>query len=386
MFKKKAEISYDYPGKTGKLKFKWRTFKKWLYLYRQYGIDGLKPSFRSDKGKSRKIDPGVHAKIKQLFNEKDFKTVSNAYRYLLRNEIITPEDFTEVTLRNFVKNNNIQFRPVEKKARKSFEAPHINVLWTADFMHGPYVRNGKGKAKTYLCAIIDDFSRVIVGAKFYIAESSLCLQITLKNAVLTYGVPQKFYCDNGKVFVSGYIHMVCARLGTALIHSKPYDSPGRGKIERFFLTVRNMFLPNVNIQYEDKLTLEYLNKEFHQWLHMEYLKRTHAGIGEAPIDKYINDIPNVKVRQITSAEIDHIFYHTIYRKVKNDSTVTVNNVLYETPSKFIGKKIEIRFPLDNPEELKIFENNQQIGSLKKLDKHFNSENTIKYHLAEEDNV
>lgn len=69
--------------------------------------------------------------------------------------------------------------------------------------------------------------------KNYRSENSLSLQKTLKQAVLTYGVPQRFYCDNGKVFSSGYIHMVCAKLGTALIHSKPYDSPSRGKIERF---------------------------------------------------------------------------------------------------------------------------------------------------------
>jgi len=79
-------------------------------------------------------------------------------------------------------------------------------------MHGPYATEGKKKLKTYLCAIIDDYSRLITGACFFLSEHSLSLQKTLKQAVLTYGIPQRFYCDNGKVFSSGYIHMVCAKL------------------------------------------------------------------------------------------------------------------------------------------------------------------------------
>lgn len=143
-------------------------------------------------------------------------------------------------------------------------------------MHGPYVKDGKKKIKSYLCAIIDDYSRVITGGAFYLMESSLSLEKTLKDAVLTYGIPQKLYCDNGKVFVSGYIHQVCAKLGTALIHSKPYDSPSRGKIERFFRTVRDMFLPN--IPYNEQLSIEILNNMFKEWLLKQYHHNFHRGI------------------------------------------------------------------------------------------------------------
>jgi general secretion pathway protein A len=64
--------------------------------------------------------------------------------------------------------------------------------------------------------------KLTTGAAFFFEESSLALQITFRDAVLTYGILLKLYCDNGKVFVSGFIHMVCARIGTALIHSKPF--------------------------------------------------------------------------------------------------------------------------------------------------------------------
>lgn len=374
-FKEAVRQRYVVPGKPEPCKFSWVTLKKWLHLYRKYGIDGLKPSFRVDKGKSRKIGEEIQQKIKDICQTRNLKTVSNLYRHLLQEKIITTETFTEVTLRNFMKAENIVFMKEPKQPRKKFEVPHINMLWTADFMHGPYVRNGKQKMKTYLCAIIDDHSRVITGAHFFLRESSLSLQKTLKSAVLTYGVPHKFYCDNGKVFVSGYIHLVCAKLGIALIHSKPYDSPSRGKIERYYRTVRDMFLPLLT--YDEHLTLDVLNEQFSAWLH-DYHHRIHKGINQAPMDRYLNDLQNVKRKEIAPHEADAYFYHSIQRTVKNDCTIVFRKIEYEVPAKYIGRKIEIRFPLDNQEKLSLFENNIQIHALTKLDKHLNSENTIRY--------
>lgn len=383
-FEKAAAREYDFPGKVDRLAFNPRTFKKWLHIYRKEGYEGLKPSRRIDLGKSRKISMPMGEAIRELCDEYDFKTISNLYRYLLTEGVIESENFTEVTLRNFLKANKIAFESGESKPRKAFEAPHINILWTADFMHGPYVRDGKSKLKTYLCAIIDDYSRLITGAQFFLSEHSLSLQKTLKEAVLTYGIPQRFYCDNGKVFSSGYIHMVCAKLGTALIHSKPYDSPSRGKIERFFRTVRDMFIPNLYIE-NKTFSLEELNTDFSRWLLDEYNINKHKSINDTPMDRYLADMSNVSIKTIVPAEADHYFHHTIFRKVKNDSTVTVDNILYEVPAKYIGKKIEIRYPLDNPEDFRIFEENNQVAVLTKLDKHFNSEIRIAY-LSEDDNV
>lgn len=386
-FQKAAQREYDYPGRMERVRFRFRTFKKWLHIYRTSGYEGLKPSRRSDRGQSRKISLNTRELIVHLCAEYEFKTISNLYRYLISENIIEHKNFTEVTLRNFLKANNISFESKDighsvRRPRKAFEVPHINILWTADFMHGPYINEGKKKLKTYLCAIIDDFSRLITGAYFYTEESSLALQKTLKQAVLTYGIPQRFYCDNGKVFSSGYIHMVCAKLGTALIHSKPYDSPSRGKIERFFRTVRDMFIPNLYINSKE-LTLEILNDSFRQWLLDEYNNNTHKGINNTPMNRYLGDIPNTRVKTISPSEADLYFHHSLFRLVKNDSTVTVNNVLYEVPARYIGKKVEIRFPLDNPEDLRLFENNDQCAVLTKLDKNYNSEVKIRY-SAEED--
>lgn len=378
-FKELAKKEFQYPEEENQVRFCYRTFLKWLHLYKKYGYNALKPSERNDKGQSRKISNSLKEQITNLCIEYDFKTVSNLYRFLVAEGMIQSESFTEVTLRNFMKANNIRFQPEGKKPRKAFEVPHINMLWTADIMYGPYIKVGKKNMRSYLFAIIDDYSRLITAASFYDSDGSLSLAKTLRAAISVYGLPQRFYCDNGKVFSSGYLHMICAKLGIALIHSKPYDSPSRGKIERFFRTVRDMFLPMLlNIGDKSELTFETLNEKFNTWILEQYNLNEHRGINDTPMDRYLLDMENVKTRSLTEQESEYYFYNTIQRTVKNDSTITVNKTLYETPAKYIGQKIEIRFPLDNPEDLRLFENDKQCAVLKKLDKHLNSELKIRY--------
>ncbi len=68
------------------------------------------------------------------------------------------------------------------------------------------------------------------------------------------------YVDNGKIYRSDMLHFACACLGITLIHTKPYDAASKGKIERFFLTVRKRFLPLLS---ENDLTLlANLNQKF----------------------------------------------------------------------------------------------------------------------------
>lgn len=92
-FRQMARKEYDIPGK-GPVKFEWETFKKWLYLYKKKGFDGLISSGRSDKGKSRKIDEGLAIHIGQEIEAHDLKTISNLYRHLIKRGLIDYDSFT----------------------------------------------------------------------------------------------------------------------------------------------------------------------------------------------------------------------------------------------------------------------------------------------------
>ncbi|MEW6608462.1 MAG: DDE-type integrase/transposase/recombinase [bacterium] len=356
-FKDLAQKSFTPPSSTQK-HFSWKTFKHWLRLYRLFRFDGLKPKTRNDASKSRKITDSLSQTISQLLESYLAISVSALFRLMLDQNYISPGRICESTLRKFIIDNQLINQTPTPTPRKKFEKPHINDLWIADFLHGPHLLIDGKKQKIFLVAIIDDHSRLIVGANWSLKENTTTLEIVFKQALLTYGLPKLFYCDNGQVFSSQH-----------LIHSKPYDSPSRGKIERFFRTVRQNFLPLCCL--ENKYSLSGFNQLFITWLD-QYHRRFHHGIEMPPLDKFLNDSKSYPVRRINPQDIDHIFYQTIHRLVKNDATVSINGILFETPAKYIGSMVEVRYPSDQPFDLYIYENDQPQVKLHRLNQIENS--------------
>jgi putative transposase len=345
-FRDVAQKAYQVPGKSMPKSYSISTLKGWLRAYRRGGIDALYPSVRKDSGTSKKIDQTVAESIGDTLSTYPQVSASAMYRMLVKQGVITKEVFTETTLRNYIRKNKLRESQKETVGRKKFEMPAVNMLWSIDFMHGPSVTDKwthNKKRKTYMCAIIDDHSRLIVGAAFAFAENSLALANVLKAALLQYGIPEKIYCDNGAAFSTHTLQMACARIGTALIHSKPYDSPSRGKIERFNRTVRQKFL--AVLPKEARASLNAFNQHFDTWLMDDYQNVTHSGIEEAPKTRYMKSMAQKSIRRISEHELNQSFYESFVRKVKKDATISIDRCLFEVPCEYIGYKVEVRCPL-----------------------------------------
>jgi putative transposase len=368
-FKDMAKRVHNLPDGSQK-KFHWRTFKTWLRIYRLQGFDGLKPIQRKDCGKTRVISPGLADAIKAGLAEYPSLSCATLYRILVNDGSILNSSPAEGTVRAFIKDNNLRPKDGNPAPRKKFEKPFVNDLWLCDFLHGPRLLAGGKKKKIFLTAIIDDHSRFIVGFRWAFQENTHTLEMALKYAFSAHGLPKVLYCDNGAVFVSSHLQLICARLGIALIHSKPYDSPSRGKIERFFRTVRDNFL--VLLPQHREHTIEDFNERFRSWLDQEYHRRLHHGILQSPLDRYINNSKNLSLRRVNQNELEECFFHTFHRKVKNDSTISVNGELYEVPPEYIGSNIELRAPADDDIELWIYENDKPVIKIQKVDPVANS--------------
>lgn len=358
----------------GVKRFKANTMRNWLLQYRNGGIDNLKPEPRNDKGIAKKITGETSDKIKRVIEEFPFLSCAGIYRLLLKRGEINPCDFGETTLRSYIKNNELR-KGAEKEDRRKYEKENVNELWVTDFMNGPYLKDGKKKRQTYLCDIIDDHSRVIAGGQFYFGENSAALAHTLKGAVSVYGIPNVLYCDNGKVFVSGYLQHVCAKTGIALVHSKPYDSPSRGKIERFHRTVREKFLACLDYA---ALDIAGLNRLFEEWLDKEYHKQLHTGINERPIDRYFSNSAKVNIKTLSEHELDNCFLNVMTRQVRNDATVSINKRIYEVPAKYIGRKVELTFPIDKPDSITLMDDGMPVAVIKEINL---AENANKPHTS-----
>jgi putative transposase len=286
----------------------------------------------------------------------------------LRNKhLIAPdEELNPTTCYRFL--NSVDTEPTgEQNAdRRRFEAEYPNAIWQCDVLHGPLVRVEDGSLKkAYLFGIMDDHSRLVVHAQFYLNETVDSLRDCLKQAIQKRGVPQKFYVDNGACYRSEALENTCAWIGTALVHSRPYIPQGRGKIERFFRTVRESFL---KLHENTVFTLAKLNEEFSSWLD-EYHNRIHSSLGTTPLEKFTADMSSI--RPAPANLVDH-FRECETRLVRRDRTVQLNSHLFEVPQGLIGKKVDLRYHADNPQLVEVFFQNYSHGFAKTVDVHVNA--------------
>lgn len=241
-------------------------------------------------------------------------------------------------------------------------------LWTGDFMHGPLIlaeAPSKRRKKAILMAIIDDCSRVITSGEFGFQENTLLLEGVFRQSILTHGLCDRLYVDNGAAFSSQYLSRVCAHLGVGLVHSKPYDSPSRGKIERFFRTVREQFLSRLHPEAE--ITLAQLNELFSSWLRSEYHHRHHSGIDARPIDRYQSSLALYPLKRVDEEQLSEFFMVSIERTVTRDCTVSLHGVSYETPASYVGKRVEIKFQQDKPGEVYLYDQGVRVTRITPVD-------------------
>jgi putative transposase len=220
------------------------------------------------------------------------------------------------------------------------------VLWVADVLHGPLI----GGKKTYLFAFLDDHSRFITGHRWGWSEDSLHLAVTFKRAIAARGLPRTLYVDNGACFVDETTAVTCAKLGIRITHSPPYRPEGRGKVERFFETVRGQFLVEIS---PDGLAapgrrvpdgLEQLNGWFATWAEHEYHVRVHSSTGAAPLARWSTGTP----RFLPAAALDAAFLWEAIRTVAaRTATIKFQGNIYETVPELAGQAVTIRYsPFD----------------------------------------
>jgi hypothetical protein len=228
------------------------------------------------------------------------------------------------------------------KDRRRFSYEHAGELWMSDVMHGPSVVVGnKRKQKTYLVGLLDDATRGVPYCGFALSENTAAFLPIFKSAVMRRGIPKRLYVDNGAVFRSHHLALVCAKLGVTLIHARPYKPEGKGKQERFFRTVRMRFLSTLTAT--DTSSLDALNRRLWAWVEGEYHQTPHNGLdGTTPLDAWAMRSGDVRV---PGPEIDlrEMFLFEQKRRVHRDRTVSLDGLLYEVEAALVGEVVVLRY-------------------------------------------
>jgi len=339
----------------------------WIRRYERSGrrLSSLYPLERSDKGAFRSLDPETVATLVNLKTELRRASVPAILRTAKVRKLL-PADFkvTSATLYRLFREHGLMDKETVVEDRRRFEAELANEIWQSDSLHGPRVTADGKERKTYLFAFIDDCSRLIPHAEFYLSERVDSYCDALRKALLKRGLPRKLYVDNGPNFRSHHLSHITASLGIALVHSRPYKPEGRGKIERWFKTLRSQLLSTLR----DGLSLEALNQALWEWVEKDYHQREHSSTKEPPLARYLKHIHLIRE---APKDMEDYFRRCTTRCVHKDRTVSLDGRLFEAPTGLIGKIVTLLYHDHDPARVEVLLNGTSYGFLVPLDLHIN---------------
>lgn len=346
-----AKQRYTIPG-SEKNTVSVRSLERYLQAYETEKFEGLKPQVREKRGSMQNQDPEVLNRAIELRKELASRSVEQVIRILELEKAVPVGVLKPRTLSRYFQemgwSKKDLYRAVKKEFRQ-FEHDTPNDCWQADTQHTLYLpdpKNAEKRKKAYLIAIIDDHSRRIMHAEFFMEERYPRLERCVQKAVVKYGVPNLFFCDNGSVYSAKQFHIMCARMGTKLIHAKPYSPESKGKIEKFFQYVDSSFTGEANLLInQGKLTsLKQLNDYLRSWLEA-YDNRVHRSTKQTPKKRYETQMEHT--RHLPAELLKDIFLWEEERTVRKTAIIELEGNQYDVDSSLRGKRIKIRYnPFD----------------------------------------
>ncbi len=317
----------------------YQSINRWKRAYLDGGFEALVPPPRQASPRT----PGEVLELAAaLKRENPGRTAAQVQRILRASSGWAPSDRTLQRLFGRLELN----RPAadddaQQQVFGRFEAARPNELWTGDALHGPVVAGHKA----YLFCFIDDHSRAVMGARWAFHEDVVRLAAALRPALASRGVPESVYVDNGSAFVDAWLLRACAVLGIKLVHSRPGRPQGRGKIERFFRTVRDQFLVEIG-DGSGTRDLSELNRLFSAWIQAAYHRAVHSETGEPPLARWARGIPD-PLPLPAPAQLHEAFLWSERRTVKKTATVSLHGNLYQVDASLVRCVVELVFdPFD----------------------------------------
>lgn len=337
-----AQRCYRPPGATRTRRFGLSTLERWYYAYRRDGLEGLRPGRRSDAGRAAALEPDVRDLL--LAIRREYPTVSArlVLRTLIDEAVLAPDLISIATLNRLYAEHDLHrqrrnAKGAQRRERRRWQAPHPGVLWHGDVCHGPTLIDAQGRSTPVrIHALLDDASRFVPALEVHTHEREVEMLGLLAGAIRRHGAPQGLYLDNGATYRGDDLIHVTARLGMGLTHAQPHDPQARGKMERFWRTLREQCLDFIGTE----ATLHDVRVRLDAWLDRRYLRDPHAGLmGKSPSSAWA--LGRV-TRHIDYDVLLAAFSRRERRRVRKDGTVSIDGTTYEVAQGHLaGKTVDI---------------------------------------------
>jgi transposase InsO family protein len=314
------------------------TLERWYYAYRKRGLEGLRPIPRRDKGRAKELSPEQRKLLLDIRREHSHASVALILRTLVADGRLDQKAVSAATVRRLFLEAGLDKLSLrasgDGKTRLRWQAERPGALWHGDVCYGPSLHID-GKARPLrVHALMDDASRYVVALEAHHQEREIDMLGLFVRALRRHGPPDALYLDNGATYRGDTLATACARIGTTLLHAKPYDAQARGKMERFWRTLREgcldflgslASLREVNVR-----LLAFLDEHYHQAPHAGLLGRSPAAVYKAtppPVDSFDEQ----KLRDALTTRKR--------RRVRRDSTVPIDGKDYELDGVHLAGRI-----------------------------------------------
>lgn len=348
-----AELSlkrFRAPRSHGSRTYGISTLERWYYAYKEGGQEALRPQARADRGRGRELCEEQRALLCEVRKEHPSASVPLIVRTLVAEGRIDKDAVSETTVRRLFAEkglDRVSLRHGNRgKLRLRWQAERPGALWQGDVCHGsPLVMAGKS-SPVRIHALLDDASRYVLALEAMHQEREIDMLALLVRAVRRHGPPDALYLDNGSTYRGHTLSLACGRMGTTLIHAKPYDAPARGKMERFWRTLREGVLDFVG----PLGSLHDLNVRLYAFLDEHYHKSPHASLfGKSPAAVY-EAHPRV-ADAFDEARLRAALTVHVRRRVRKDCTVSMDGDEWETDLGFLaGRLVTVSRCLVDPAE------------------------------------
>ena len=353
------------------------TLESWYYLLRNQGFAALQRQPRSDKGTRKALSPEACQAIVELRQQYPQLKIKVVVRQLVEKGVLQPGTFSLPSVYRLLAAHQLDARsikhnpPPQGGPTKAFECALANELWMTDMMYGPTLRLANGKLiQTRLFGLLDDCSRVVPHAQYYDSEKLYWFLDCFRQGLAQRGFPDKLYTDQGKIFTSYHLQVVCANLGVRLCHAKPYAAWSKGKQERWFSTLQMDFEARLVI--DPVHTLEELNARLWRWIETEYHQRPHSALGgQTPAERFAQRALHLRVAD-ANTDWEALFLSRAERRVRMDATFSLEGQLWEVPLHLRGQVIQVRFNPFDWRRVEVWWEGKLVGPARRCDKQLNS--------------
>lgn len=328
------------PGSSVTRTYSEATLERWYYRFKKSGLAGITPRRRSDTGHARELTDAQRDLLLAIRREHPSTSAALILRTLEIDGRLAKHAVSLSTLRRLYREHGLDraaVRTQDGRVRLRWQADRADALWHADVCHGPAMKIAGRAVPLRIHALLDDHSRYIIAIAASTTEREVEMLSLLVKAMRSKGRrPEALYLDNGATYTGDVLATACSRLGTGLLHASPHDPQARGKMERFWRTLRQGCLDHIGTPG----SLHDVQVRLLAFVAQHYHVAPHASlIGKCPAEVY-ETAPRYDAR-IDDATLDAALTVHARRRVRRDGTLEVGGVTFETRTGFLAGRVVV---------------------------------------------